>query len=79
MKAEELERYGKTLTGVPKEAIRKQYAIVFRRIREKFGVLGVLPFQFYRKGTAPDTEHLNKMNDSDDQEFPVRRAHSCRT
>lgn len=44
MKVEELDRYGKTLTGVPKEAMRKQRAIVFRRIREKFGLSGMLPF-----------------------------------
>lgn len=46
MKVEELERYGKTLTGVPREAMRKQFSIVFRQIRDKFGLLGILPFIF---------------------------------
>ena len=46
MKVEELERYGKTLTGVPREAMKKQVSIVFRRIRQKFGLLGVIPFLF---------------------------------
>lgn len=44
MKVEELSRYGKTLTGIPKEAMRKQRAIVLREIRKKFGFLGILPF-----------------------------------
>ncbi len=32
MKVEELSQYGKTLTGLPKEAMKKQKAIVFREI-----------------------------------------------
>ena len=44
MKVEELSQYGKTLTGIPKEAMRQQNAIVFREIRRKFGLLGMVPF-----------------------------------
>jgi hypothetical protein len=44
LKVEELSRYGKTLTGLPKETKRKVMAIVFHEIRKKFGLLGVLPF-----------------------------------
>ena len=44
MKVEELSRYGKTLTGLPKETKRKLMAIVFHEIRRKFGLLGILPF-----------------------------------
>jgi len=44
MKVEELSQYGKTLTGLPKEAMKKQKAIVFREIRKKFGLFGILPF-----------------------------------
>ncbi len=44
MKVEKLSQYGKTLSGLPKEAMKKQKAIVFREIRIKFGYLGLLPF-----------------------------------
>jgi hypothetical protein len=44
MKVEELSQYGKTLTGLPKEALKKQKAIVMAEIRRKFGLLGMLPF-----------------------------------
>jgi hypothetical protein len=43
MKEKELSQYGKTLSGLPKEAIKKQEAIVFREIRRKFGLLGIVP------------------------------------
>ena len=44
MKVEQLSQYGKTLTGLPKEALKKQRTIVLRDIRKKFGVIGILPF-----------------------------------
>jgi len=44
MKVEELSQYGKTLTGLPKEAMKKQRAIVLSDIRKKFGFLGMFPF-----------------------------------
>lgn len=44
MKVEDLSQYGKTLTGLPKEVMRIQRTIVFREIRKKFGLLGILPF-----------------------------------
>ena len=44
MKVEELTQYGKTLSGLPKEAVKKQESIVLREIRKKFGLIGVLPF-----------------------------------
>lgn len=44
MKVEELSQYGKTLTGLPDEAIKKQKSIVFHEIRDKFGLFGILPF-----------------------------------
>ncbi|MGV7223353.1 MAG: hypothetical protein ACQ9MH_17720 [Nitrospinales bacterium] len=44
MKVEELSQYGKTLTGLSKEAMKKQKAIVFSEIQKKFGLLGILPF-----------------------------------
>ncbi|UCE37453.1 MAG: L-2-amino-thiazoline-4-carboxylic acid hydrolase [Thermoplasmata archaeon] len=43
-KVEELEQFGKTLTGLPKETLKKQKAIVMREIRTKYGLLGILPF-----------------------------------
>ena len=39
MKVEELSQYGKTLSGLPKEALKKQKAIVLREIRTKYGLL----------------------------------------
>jgi len=44
MKVEELSQYGKTLSGLPKEAIKKQKAIVFHEIRQRFGLLGMVLF-----------------------------------
>lgn len=44
MKVEELTRFGKPLTGLPKEVQGKQAGIVFREILRKFGPLGTLPF-----------------------------------
>ena len=44
MKVEELSQYGKTLSSIPKKAMKKQKTIVLREIRMKFGLLGILPF-----------------------------------
>lgn len=44
MKVEELSQYGKTLSGLPKEAMKKQQTIVMGEIRKKFGLPGMLPF-----------------------------------
>ncbi len=44
MKVEELTQYGRTLTGLPEEAVKKQKRIVLREIHNKFGLMGILPF-----------------------------------
>ena len=44
MKVEELSQFGKTLTTLPKEALKKQKAIFNREIRTKFGLFGMLLF-----------------------------------
>ncbi len=44
MKVEDLRQYGKPLSGIPEEAMKRQKTIVFREIRKKFGLLGILPF-----------------------------------
>jgi hypothetical protein len=44
MKVEELSQYGKTLSSLPQEAIKKQKSTVFREIKKKFGLLGLLLF-----------------------------------
>jgi hypothetical protein len=44
MKVEELSRYGKTLSGLPEEAVKKQKSIMFREIRNKFGLFGTISF-----------------------------------
>jgi hypothetical protein len=44
MKVEELAQYGKTLSSLPKEALKKQERIALREIRNKFGLIGILPF-----------------------------------
>ena len=44
MKVEELSQYGKTLTGLPEEALKKQKRIVMDEIRKRFGYAGRLPF-----------------------------------
>jgi hypothetical protein len=44
MKVEELSQYGKTLSGLPKEAIKKQKSIVFQKIKNKLGFFGLIPF-----------------------------------
>ena len=44
MKVEELKQYGQTLSGIPREAMKKQESIVMREIRNKFGITGILPF-----------------------------------
>ena len=44
MKVEELSQYGKTLSGLPKEVLKKQMGIMLREILTKFGLLGIIPF-----------------------------------
>lgn len=44
MKVEELSQFGKTLSGIPKETLKKQKQIVLRAIRTKYGWLGTLLF-----------------------------------
>ena len=46
MKVEELSQYGITLSSLPKEALKKQESIVLREIRNKFGLMGIVPFFF---------------------------------
>jgi len=44
MKVEELSQYGKTLSGLPKEAVRKQEGILFRELRQRYGLMGMAVF-----------------------------------
>lgn len=44
MKVEELSQYGKTLSGLPRQALEKQKQIVSREMRAKFGLLGMVTF-----------------------------------
>jgi hypothetical protein len=44
MKVEELAQYGQTLSGMPKEAVKKQETIVIREIRKNLELLGFCPF-----------------------------------
>jgi len=44
MKVEELSQYGKSLRGIPKEAMKKQEGIVLREIWKKLGLISILPF-----------------------------------
>ena len=44
MNVEELSQYGKTLSGLPKEALKKQGEILLSEIRGKFGFFGMFPF-----------------------------------
>lgn len=44
MKVEVLERYGVSLSDMPKEAFKGQGKIVFTALRKKFGLIGLLPF-----------------------------------
>ena len=79
MKVEELSQYGKTLTGLPKEAMKKQKAIVFREIRTKFGLLGILPFfiklfleQRALKKNYPEAyQETLKLSEDAAKEFPM--------
>ena len=43
---EQLERYGMSLTDMPKDAFKGQGKIVFAAFRKKFGLLGLVPFAF---------------------------------
>jgi hypothetical protein len=45
-KVENLERFGKSLMDIPKEAFKGQSKIMFAAFREKFGLLGLIPFTF---------------------------------
>ncbi len=41
---EQLERFGKLLSDIPKEAFEGQGKIIFAAFRRKFGLLGLVPF-----------------------------------
>lgn len=43
-KVEELERFGKSLMDIPKDAFRGQGKVIFAAFRKKFGLLGLIPF-----------------------------------
>jgi hypothetical protein len=43
MRVEDLSRYGRSL-GLPREAQKRQVGIVLSELREKFGLLGMVPF-----------------------------------
>ena len=44
MKVEELSQYGKTLSEIPREALKKQKRIVLHEVGSTYGWLGILPF-----------------------------------
>lgn len=44
MKVEQLERYGMPLNDMPKEAFKGQEKMIFAAFREKFGLVGLIPF-----------------------------------
>ncbi len=79
MKVEDLSQYGKTLTCLPKEALKKQEAIVFREVRKKFGLFGILPFfikLFFEQRTLkkkyPDAyQETLKISKDTAKEFPM--------
>jgi hypothetical protein len=61
LKVEQLERYGKSITDMPKEAFKGQGNFIFRAFRKKFGLMGLLPFGFQ---VLNERNHLiNKYSD----------------
>jgi hypothetical protein len=44
LRVEDLERYGKPISDMPKEAFAGQGSIIFAALRRKFGLLGLMPF-----------------------------------
>lgn len=46
LKVEQLERYGKSITDIPKGAFKGQGLVMFNVFRKKFGILGLIPFVF---------------------------------
>ncbi len=79
MKVNELTQYGKTLSGLPKVALKKQESIVMREIRNKFGLIGILPFfikllleQRRLKRKYPEAYQATlKVGESAAKEFPM--------
>ncbi len=45
-KVEELKRFGKSISDMPKEAFEGQGKVIFAAFRNKFGLFGLLPFAF---------------------------------
>jgi hypothetical protein len=45
-KVEDLERFGKSLSDVPKDVFKGQGKVIFAAFRNKFGLLGLIPFTF---------------------------------
>ncbi len=45
-KVEQLERYGKSISDIPKDAMKGQGKIIFRVFRKKFRFFGLFPFAF---------------------------------
>ena len=79
MKVEELTQYGKTLSSLPKDALKKQESIVLREIRNRFGLIGILPFfirlfleQRELKRKYPEAYQATlKIGESAAKEFPM--------
>ncbi len=79
MKVEELSQYGKTLSGLPKEALKKQKSIVLGEIRTKFGLLGTVPFfirllleqRAIRKNYAEAYQETLKLSEDTAKELPM--------
>lgn len=45
-RVEELERYGKSISDIPKDAFKGQGKVIFAAFRKKFGLIGLIPFGF---------------------------------
>ena len=45
-KVEDLERFGKSLSDLPKEVFQGQGKVIFSAFRKKFGLFGLVPFAF---------------------------------
>ena len=65
MRVNDLSQYGKPLT-FPKEVQGRQIGIVFRAIREEFGIMGVLPFlaRVVREQRALRRQHPNVIDEA---------------
>ena len=56
MRAEELKRYGKSISDMPSEAFAVQGAIIFRLFQKKLGTFGLMVFALR---AAMETQQLS--------------------